>query len=378
MAIRNSLLKWIPHIVWALVISLGYALFAVKVNTQILNETMVSVERYYLKGLCILIPLAIFGESVKQSIRFWQFLMIGIGVIVVTFFLSNCIFFTGITAFLWVVRLTSRVEKEDTCFDGVNYFLFPILLIYFLITGFYEEPFLQKMTVYHLLYTLLLVFLYEGLLRFGEYVDLRKDKANMPSKRILDAGTKIFGMVAILVMLCVVPIIKYQYDYIPMSFPEIESTYEEEIVEEKAQEEKSEQMGMQDMFPEQESNPIAELIWEVLERVAFILVYTGIAYHLIKGIYKMIKNFNQIEIEKNDVIESTFLQKDDTVKKLKPKNKFSEWFDFSREMKIRRKYKKMLKKYEPKDWQTPTEMETMAELEIPELHNLYEEVRYGK
>lgn len=378
MAIRNSLLKWIPHIVWALVISLGYALFAVKVNTQILNETMVSVERYYLKGLCILIPLAIFGESVKQSIRFWQFLMIGVGVIVATFFLSNCIFFTGITAFLWVLRLTTRVEKEDTCFDGVNYFLFPILLIYFLITGFYEEPFLQKMTVYHLLYTLLLVFLYEGLLRFGEYVDLRKDKANMPSKRILDAGTKIFGMVAILVMLCVVPIIKYQYDYIPMSFPEIESTYEEEIVEEKAQEEKSEQMGMQDMFPEQESNPIAELIWEVLERVAFILVYTGIAYHLIKGIYKMIKNFNQIEIEKNDVIESTFLQKDDTVKKLKPKNKFSEWFDFSREMKIRRKYKKMLKKYEPKDWQTPTEMETMAELEIPELHNLYEEVRYGK
>ncbi len=236
------------------------------------------------------------------------------------------------------------------------------------------------MTLYHFIIAGLLIFVEHGMKRFESYVEIRKERTNMPITRILNTGTRNLVVFAGIVLVILASVVKYQYTFVPVTFSLKPISYSDtrEMEEETKKEESGDQMNLDELYGEENQNQWLSYIWIFLEKVLFIVLYAVTFYGVIRGIYLLITNFNKTQIDKNDVIESSVTKEDMIEKRAKQKQKIEELFDFSADMKIRRKYKKELKKYNPQSWQTPTEMEEMAQLDMEELHIQHEQVRYGK
>lgn len=370
-------MQWTPCIVWTLAISLGYAI-CMHWAVGELAEGGLSAQLYYLQGLLLGIPFAILAKVARNAKHLWQFLLVGVVLLFAGFYISNSYFFAVIIGVLWFVRFINRLKDASSSLDGTNGFLLLTFVVCFIAAGSGYEVFLQKMSIYHFIIVGLLTFNYYGIQRYEFYVKLRKDKANMPINRIMDTGTRNFVVTALIVILCIVPVIEYGYAFVPFVWEQGDSEYEYDTdSSEEEQEEQQTSLSLEDLVGIKEPSIWLQYLWAVLEKITVIALYIAAVWFIVHGIYKMVRNFNKIQIEKNDVIESTFVVADEE-NRTRRKKRFEEMFDFSYTMKVRRRYKKELKKYNPKHWQTPSEMEAMADLEMPELHQLYEEVRYGE
>ncbi|MFI3212452.1 MAG: hypothetical protein R3Y24_03840 [Eubacteriales bacterium] len=371
---KYTIYKYIPHIVWTLLISLGYAFLETKVDELLAMGN--GVELYYIQGLFFIFPLIIFKIGMKKLKNIGQFIFLGLFVSVAFYIITGSILFVVITVFLWVIRFSNRLQGMEGSLDDTHFTLLLAIVAYILLCGVTEDIFLQKMAIYHLIIGSLLSFSFHGLCRFEEYIRIRHEKANMPRNRILDTGIKIFFIVSILMLLWMIPVIQYQYEFFAITMPEFEAV----MLEEEVYEQEEQQQGGMDLSElvggEQEDSKL-KVLWEILEKIMIVVFYGALIYIIVRAVYKIIVTFNQVQFEKNDTIESSVDVNDEILKREIRKKKWYEFFDFSEDMKIRRRYKKELKKHGPKHWQTPAEMEEMANLEIEELHDLYEKVRYG-
>ncbi|MFI3236899.1 MAG: hypothetical protein R3Y47_02580 [Lachnospiraceae bacterium] len=376
--IRKTLLVAAPTVAWTLLFMIIYTLFMSKVQDY--KEFVISDQQLYYRSITLAIPLAVLTITIKKTKYLWQYLLVAILLIAAMYFSTGDWFLVLITAGLCFIRLISRLSNEPNVLDSINGFMIAALVIVFVMMGFSGEEYLQKMTLYHIIYLTLLAFTYWGLQRFEEYIMIRESRANVPAVKILDTGTKIFVVSVLLCLIVLLPLMEYKYELVSFSLPQVEQSdevWEEEInIEER--EESNEGGSMIDMLPESEPNKYLVMFWQFLSNLMVIAVYVGFVYAAIRGIRAMIRNYKAPQIEKYDVIESTFVQVDAEANTIKVRAKLGELFGFSKEMTIRRKYKKALNKYHPKAWQSPDEMEKMAELDIPELHELYEEARYAK
>lgn len=383
--IRKRLLQISPHLLFTLAFSLCYAMLAYSFMAE--GESL-SMLAHYLRGLALMIPFAVFACLVKKSAKIWQFALGGIVIIAGLHLAFGDGLFTTIAIIIYLLRGGNRVRQqlqileeelpEESLLDHPSMFLLCFPVLCFLVAGNQYLPFFQELALYHFIAMCLLFFVRGGLLRFEQYVKLSELSANVPSARILETGTRIFVVAALVCTLVLVPILRSSYQFTPIVFDLSAATEWEEEAEETTDEGTD---YVAEIYASiEESEPAIDLswLWAIIDKLllaAFCAVMAWFIYHCLRV---LIVNFNKTQVEKNDVIESTFLDSEAQLAFARSKARFSALFDFSEAMKIRRRYKKEFKKHAPKPWQTPTELEAMANKDLPELHAAYEAARYGK
>lgn len=373
---RKFLVWSIPYIIWGLFFYMGYIILSNIIGIGIAQESVYTMESCYSNGLLMVLPLIIYRETEKKIKHLWTFLVVGIVVPLAILTISNNYILVVFSAFIWIVYLRKRVNKEESFLAEVQPTLLLVYFVYLILTATqgYEE--IQKAVLCALFVSAILTFVWHGIDRFQQYIILRKDKANMPVDKIRYTGTRIYVILILVLVVVFAPIIAYQYEFWGISFEEYYSEYEAYEMEVETSEQTEASYDFSDLVEVKEPNYLLVMLWNMLEIIMGIAVVLLIIVVSVKMIIKLLHNFQKVEFDKDDVIVSTIIIDKEEWNK-KRKIKLEEIFDFSYEMRIRRKYKRELNKYKPKKWQTPSEMEEMASLEIPELHQQYEEVRYG-
>lgn len=376
--LRTYFMALIPPLMWTLALSIGYTLIVYPLDSYLQPATTFGELFYYSKGLCLFFPICFLSYIGRRTRHLYQFLLCGIGMVFVVYFLSDCYTFTGICIILWGIQLASRLSHIRSILEVASGYILIIYILYFVITGNTNDVFLQKCTLIHFVISALCIFAYYGIKRFEFYITLRKSKAYMPTTRILNTGTSIFLGVLLIGLLVLVPLIHFQYQFTAFVTPVIEES-ELEILPEETQstpEYEEAVLALDDLANESVTHPLLDTLWALFEWGMKLFVCGTILTLIYLGIRHMIREFRHNLTEDTDVIESTFSSFDTTFV-LKNKTRIHELLDFSYEKKIRRQYKNTLRKYKPKSWQSPSEMEEMANLTIPELHQEYEKVRYS-
>lgn len=373
--IRKFILSNTSYIVWTLIISLGYAIFESFVDLAL--EKSSSGTSYYLKGFLVLIPLVIIGISIKKCKNLGYYLIIGLALLGVFYFLTKSVIFVSIIVIIWAMHLHSRIDETKSILAEAHASILFIFLLYFLISAYQTNVFMQKTVLYYLTISALFIIMRDGITRFDRYISIKDNNEYLPKQKILDTATSIFLVVVLLLAVFILPIITYRYDIITIDDIEVEYAEELYIYEEEIPDEEVQSENIFDLISQKESNLNLQWIWEILDKMLMVLCVVAVPIIIFTIIYKIAKGFSRVQFEKDDIVEDIKDDKDET-KKVLSKFKINALLDFSEEMKVRRKYKKTLKRYSPKGWQTPFEMEEMAKINIPELHDMYEKVRYGK
>lgn len=383
--IRKNIINITPHIAWTLVLGVFYAYIAGEFNKWFLEDVSKSVETLYLKGLLLFIPIFALGYFYTKLNTFGKFLLAGIIIILCSLVISQCIIFTIIVILPYYRRICNHLYGETGDFDRITTSAIISMGIFYIYSAFTEQVFLQEIIIQNTLIVMILMFVRNGLIKSEEYVMLRQEKSNMPSQLILDKSTKIFIITGLLVILIISPIINSQYQFLSFAFDPFDFEAEEVPLyeaEEEVLEENFEKGPSYEELDEMGRASYTEYLYKLydfIEPIIYIATLIFLINVFVKGILAFIEILHNPIVVKNDIIEST-LNTDEKDVKTSLGNSFNlgEIFNFSSEMTVRRKYKRTLKKHSPKNWQTPTEMETMAKIDIPKLHNEYLEARYGK
>lgn len=379
--LRKNVITFAPHIVWTLNFSIIYTFFAELFNIYVLTDVANTTQFYYTKGLFLFFPLVFLSLSLKKSNIFWKFAIKGAICVIVCAILSRCIVFTVMVLVFFCLRFLNNANNEKSSFDTVNHINLFFLVGYFIFTAFFTQIFLQTIVVYHFLFSTLLIFSYHGLLRFESFVSLRQDKSNLPDQRILEQSTKIFAVFSLIIILFLAPLIRYNYNFISfvIDLPS-ETGYEYEATEEETSEEPSSEnsFSVTDLQSDSALGDFLAPFWKATEYLLYIGAFVVFIQIMLAGIRAFIAILKKPQFVRNDVIETTFKPINEQSKSTVKSKRISEFFDFSPKMKIRRKYKKTLNKFKPQNFQTPTEMEQMANLDIPQLHSDYIDARYNK
>ncbi len=377
--IRKGAMYLLPHLIWMLGLSVVYASMACFWTSTVVAGQASSEVLCYLHGLLLLAPLVLFAVGLKKAKTIWHYILFSLLALGVVQLLLQSIAFTVVSGIICVMRGANRIIQqirildeelpEPSVLDTPNGFLALCPMLVFVLTGFQAQVFFQRVALYHLVAMAVCLFVWYGLQRFAFYVRLNETHANLPAKRILDTGTHIFMGCVLVLAVFLAPVLYTQYDFVDLSF-ELESS---ELIE-AAEEEAEQENNVAEMLSAavEDSEPWIDLswLWAIIEAVMLAAFCVGAVYFVVRWLYFIIVNFNKTQIEQGDVIESTLGAHDEIVTLQRHRQRFAERFDFSEAMKIRRRYKRELKRHKPKPWQTPAEMEQMANKNMPELHQL--------
>lgn len=383
--IRKNIINISPYIAWTLLFSVFYAYCASIFNDFILKQNVLSIQTLYLKGLTLFVPLYLLGYFYTNLKKFGKYISYGIIVIIVSLILSQCIIYTLVVSLPFIRRICNYLYGEKGIFDDITISAPIVMAFFYIYSTLHEQVFLQEIIIYNAFFILILMFMRNGLLKTEEYVVRRQDKSNMPAKLILDKSTKIFIITSLIASVAIIPIIDNQYKYVNVEFEILDNEVNEPFLNE-------EELPLEENLNENNRVSYEELdkigkksyteflfnLYAFFEPIIYFTTLIFLIIVLIKGIKAFVEILNSPLILKNDIIESTFNTDEKDIKtSLNNEFNLGEIFNFSEQMTIRRKYKRILKKHSPKQWQTPTEMEEMANLDIPKLHNDYLKVRYG-
>ncbi|MFI3171943.1 MAG: hypothetical protein R3Y58_06220 [Eubacteriales bacterium] len=369
--INKLYLKFVPHIVWTLVLSLLYSLLvAIAIPTESLYFL------FYIKGLLLIAPLVLSETVSKHAKYLWQFCLSGMILILVSYLLIQSYFYVVFSIILWSIRLVNRLTKKTSNLDTTSWVLLVPFLLYFLLSGTRNYMLYQKISVYHFAISCALIFGYYGLKRFELYLKLRKSKANLPLARIRNTGTFIFSMTVLIVSFFLITMIHFHYEFLSITAPQVNEVLVDEFTEAQTQDSEEAAFDFSDLSETDEPNPYLVAFWNLLEHVFQFIMYFAFFIGVIYAVHRLIINFRDSHSNTTDFIESTIDSTDNTIT-LPAFVSIRNFFDFSYSMKVRRQYRSTLKKHKPHNWQTPSEMEEMAQLDIPELHQEYEKIRYG-
>lgn len=377
--VRMYVPRILPGIVWTLVLSLCYIMGSVQIENIMISENAVQSQSYYMHGLCLFLSYGIIKVLMLKSKNIFQYLCGSTIVLTIVYYFSPNYLFFFITLIMWFVRLIKRISGNEKVIDELNYSIIGIFVIAYIISAYGTDIFLQKVTLYHGLLAGLFIHTQNSLLRLEEYIDIRKNCAYMPINRIAHTGVSYILLFLAITLIVIIPVLENQYEFVEFKPLEIKPPEVEEELVVESEKKSTEEGGAMDAFLNNtEQNYFLRAIWDIIGKITMYITYVVIIYWIIKGIYLIIIRFQGFQVEDNDVIESLYTQEDQVVPIELVKKNLSNLFYLNEEKRIRRQYKKKLKKYNPKMWQTPAEMEKMANISIEELHNQYEKVRYGK
>ena len=266
----------------------------------------------------------------------------------------------------------------------------PIHFLWFIVQ--YGIGVLMKMPFYwHLMFYVLFADVF--LCFFCQYLDgmhsfIRDHQkiANFPVETMQKTGKLILKIAVLLLVLFVLPSALYGKDPIAEAIAgyepkEIESTAEMEMPEEETPQAAG-QGDMSELLGEQEYKPMPAWIQNLFTGAMYlILVAVGAA--ILRAIYQNVRNAGKAfsEDEEDEVL---FLHQGKDERENLPWRREKKEGYLSPNMRIRRQYKKTIKKagkYQPTGAETPAELEERNELSgdgMRRLHNGYEKARYSR
>lgn len=333
----------------------------------------------YLRGLLYIIPLALADIAGEKVPALWQYLLVSIAICAVTWGLIGTPFGIIPVGVVCFFRGKNRLSEEpvDSIFDkpvipGVAAFLIPF--IYSAISG---GPSLQKLTFINMALYLLLCIAYRGVYRIEEYLELNRDMAGLPKRRImLTSGLALLAALTIAAALFL-PALFMETGYI-----KIEPTQQNKAAT--AQQEITGLGGGSQMGVPEELAAMAEgkslQIPPFVSYIIYAVILGVVLVIVVYGVLCLVRSFRSSFTDHRDVVQ--YLRAEEIKERIPigAKKKISAW-DRSPNAIVRRKYKKAVLKSlreSPERWRTPEEIEEKAGLENPELHHIYEKARYSK
>lgn len=266
----------------------------------------------------------------------------------------------------------------------------PLHFLWFMIQ--YVIGVLMKMPFYwHLIYWFFFADVF--LCFFCQYLDgmhgfIRDHQkiANLPVETMQRTGKLILKIAVLLLVLFVLPSALYGKDPIAEAIAgyepkELESDLTIETPEAEAPQ-GMEQADLSDMLGDKEYKPMPQWIQNLFTAVMYlVMVAVGIA--VLRAIYQSVKNAGKAfsEDEEDEVL---FLHQGNDERENLPWRREKKEGYLSPNMRIRRQYKKTIKKagkYQPTGVETPAELEERNELSgdgMRRLHDGYEKARYSR
>lgn len=394
-------------LVLAIIIPALYAM-ALKVQSY-------DAEKLYLLALLVILPVLITGIAIKKCKSLFFYLLISIATAFVTmelafwsgkavlgnlvwgyvFFLAAEIYWVILENFLERASVDKDAKKGDTyhpdwtpregIFEKPRYGMMVLFVVSYLVGLGFSNPALCNQSLGSAILYLFLVTAYCYVERTEEYLSLHKRVCNLPSKRIYGISGGLLGvLLAVIVLFAAAAVFTGSYRH----YADIREwgVFSEMNIEQFLPEERTQTGGGADMMEllqeglgETEPLPYwVEVLFRILTGMIMLGFLAGVAY----TIRMIFKRFRENYEENGDIVEelSENTEEAERLTKKKREPRFR-----SRREQVRYQYRRFIRKHrkgKPGAYETPYEIETLAEVaeseEGKEMHRMYEEVRYGR
>lgn len=394
---------------WIHCVFLAAAVYIFAACLPVLEEAEAAV--FGLHCLWVLIPVAASWFAVRKINGLPLYLLVGAVVTAAVLILSRDILAAVLSIFVFLMRTYPRVIRgkmlEDMPGDAVEIELWEIptfldypkavhcllfIVVYFAVI-ISKRHFLLISLFYVLLAEIFLIYIYASVVRLKEFITDNRRIANLPVKTMQLMQRAVLCVTLFLLLLFVLPSILYGNE--PLTrLSEIQLDLNVNL-ESEAGMMAAEADGMQEMLEmigEQESFEWPEWLKQLGNVLMYLICAGGVAavaVLLYQAFRRMMQNFangqGEDEIILLDGDESEILRGE--------RKKRDVFWVRTPGMKIRREYKKMVKKNlktRPFGWETPTDLEQNAGMaaaagengrgmkDYTKFHMLYEKARYGK
>ena len=367
--LRSILLRVLPQIHTTLILSPYCAIVSA-------FAAGVSTDRFFPLYLLLFVPIALISYVTVKIKNLWIYLALCCGICGGVYFIFSSWPVLVLMGIFIVIKISGRLSGNSTIFDSLHPAGLGAFVLPFVYSAYVKDEKFQLAMLCTAMVYLALTFLYRGIKRVGEYIEINEKMYNFPGKRIGNGGLVIFSATAAVILLMTIPAIVSNFsmtEIIPADRGEI---YEPTDIS------GADSMAIMPEKPEwmkaaENVKPLMDLSF-----LSDLLIYMGIGAFILLlgyGIYKLTQSFGSTVREKNDVIES--MRDSDDRKKITDAVDRMGVFDFSPNAYIRKRYKKRVKaskKPLPLSWQSPKEIEGERGGSFGELHVLYEKARYSE
>ncbi len=363
-------------------------LFAVAFSSiSLLGISYASPESAFWRGILFALPSALCFYAAKRLPVMWQFLLASALLCGLSWILIGHPGGPVLTALMALFRAKNRMQEAEggppvrSFFDAPTYWILLVFLGAFLLSAGMALPSLQRLSLLGAALYFLLCLGFRGLSRIDDYLTLNQDMRNLPARRIqrIAGGAVFAGLLFSAALLLpqalgssggfriILPDFKDRgsHVYRLAEDPPANNSYQAQID------------FLENLEPAWQIPPfVTNLILGII--LAGLLVVAIIA------VWKLFKEFGRSYTDgSRDFVQS--LTKEDQDESGSREEGFGKirrpsFWDRSPNAAIRRRYRRAIEKSSPQlpsPSLTPTQLEKHAGLEIPLLHNLYEQARYG-
>lgn len=352
----------------------------------LLIPVSLSPEAAFWRGMLFALPAALCWYAIKRLPALWQFLLASLVLCGLSWLLTGHPGGAVLMLLMCILRARARMEEDEEGRPVSSVFdqpALPVLALFggaWLASALLGLPPLQKLSLLGGVLYLLLCLAHHGLERVNGYLQLNQSMHNLPARRIRRiAGTAALGAVAVTAALLLPPALadsgalRIQIPDPARNTAPIQYEPPEDV------QPAGEQLPM-DMDL---SGLVDGPTWQIPEFVSYI--FLGIAGVLLvlalyAGVRGLMKNFRLSFADGRDVIQNLKREDRDQAEAVEASLRGPRLFDRSPGAKIRRRYRRAVlraAKEPPKSWHTPAQLEAEAGLADPELHQAYEQARYG-
>ena len=333
----------------------------------------------YLRGLLVVIPVALLDLAAQRIPALWQFLLASLGLCGLGWLLTGTPL-AMIPLFLFAFfRARNRLSETpvDSLMDAPRLPLVLVFVPVFLYSAFTQGDFLQRLCWVTALVYLLLWAAYQGLRRIEDYLVLNQGMAGLPARRILRVcGTSLLAMV--LLAGALVPVGVLGTDFVSISLEHIQVKIHWQSQEPEHTIHGSGAIPLQELLGTGEGSTFQ--IPPIVGQIVFALLCVGLLLGLFWVILHLVRQFRSSFRDQGDLVQ--FLAPAEKGEALPRKKRRSPpvW-DRSPSGRVRRRYRQRVlraKKEPPEPWRSPAEIEAAAGLRDPQLHTLYEKARYSR
>lgn len=384
-SVRHLLMIVIGWAHCALLFSPIYALLLNFTNDTLTREVVI---RNHLRGLLILIPVALSWFAARYLRNIFLYLLASIGICALNGFLFDTPVLIAPAVLLCFMRFYNRIRGEKHSlldhpgYPAIGAFLVPAIATFFVerLNGVYQYLALLYMAVYFLL-----CFIHHDIARIDDYISVNRDMHNMPARRILRITTSILSAAAVLLALILLPPLignEFEVRYTPPPPKATTETVQPTPSPEPVLEEEKEDEELQ-MMPEVEPNPVLTAIMHIIEYAILIAVAVGVVFGSVYGILRLSRSFRTSFHDRGDFVENLEDDQLESVRTARRVRDRPRLLDRSPNAVIRRRYRRTIlraAKEPPQPWMSPAEAEAHAKLTgsaAEHLHTVYEKARYS-
>ena len=333
----------------------------------------------YLRGLLVVIPVALLDLAAQRIPTLWQFLLAGLGICGLTWLLTGVPYPMLPVFLLAFFRARNRLSETpvDSLMDRPCLPMMLVFALAFFYSALTQGDFLQRLCWVTALVYLLLWAAFRGLRKVEDYLVLNQGMAGLPARRILRVcGTSLLAMV--LLAGALVPVGVLGTDFVSISLEHIQVKIHWQSQEPEHTIHGSGAIPLQELLGTGEGSTFQ--IPPIVGQIVFALLCVGLLLGLFWVILHLVRQFRSSFRDQGDLVQ--FLAPAEKGAALPRKKRRSPpvW-DRSPSGRVRRRYRQRVlraKKEPPEPWRAPAEIEATAGLRDPQLHALYEKARYSR